>query len=47
MAELEASFLAEMTEQERLHFRNLALLRPMLPSEGQFHLIEGLARQPA
>lgn len=40
----ERSLLAELTEQERLHFRNLALLRPQLPSESQIQLIEGLAR---
>jgi hypothetical protein len=42
MAEL--PFLAELTEQERHHFRNLALIRPQLPSESQIQLIEGLAR---
>lgn len=44
MAALEPSFLADMSEPERLHFRNLALLRPMIPSEGQLQLVEGLAR---
>ncbi len=44
MAEFEAPFLAGLSEQERLHFRNLALIRPQLPSERQFQLIEGLAR---
>lgn len=44
MAEFEHPFLAALTEQERLHFRNLALIRPQLPSEGQLRLIEGLAR---
>jgi hypothetical protein len=44
VAETEQSFLAAMSEQERLHFRNLALIRPQLPSEGQLQLIENLAR---
>lgn len=43
MAEFEFPSLAAMTEQERIHFRNLALIRPQLPSERQFQLIEGLA----
>ncbi len=47
MADSEPSFLAALTEQERLHFRNLALIRPQLPSEGQSRLIEGLARNLA
>ncbi len=40
----ELPFLAELSEQERHHFRNLALIRPQLPSESQIQLIEGLAR---
>lgn len=40
----EVTFLHELSEQERLHFRNLALIRPQLPSESQIQLIEGLAR---
>jgi hypothetical protein len=27
-----------------LHFRHLAMVRPQLPSEGQIHMLEGLAR---
>ncbi|MCE1228662.1 MAG: hypothetical protein LWX11_04130, partial [Firmicutes bacterium] len=49
MVESEPSFLALFTDQERLHFRNLVLLRPQLPSERQFALIQTLAqnlRQP-
>ena len=44
MAEFEPSFFAALTEQEKLHFRNLVLIRPQLPSAGQSLLIEGLAR---
>lgn len=44
MAELQQAFLATFSNQERLHFRNLVLLRPQLPSERQFQMIEGLAR---
>ncbi len=40
----EVPFLQELSEQERLHFRNLVLIRPQLPSESQIQLIEGLAR---
>ena len=47
MAELEVPFLAALTERERIHFRNLALIRPQLPSESQLQLIEGLARNLA
>lgn len=43
MAEPEPSFLSCLSEQERLHFRNLALIRPQSPSEGQLNLIGGLA----
>ena len=44
MPELEFPFMAELPEQDRLHFRNLALIRPQIPSERQLRLIEGLAR---
>ncbi|MDP2875341.1 MAG: hypothetical protein Q8O00_04095 [Holophaga sp.] len=44
MEEMNPSFLATFSSQEKLHFRNLVLLRPQLPSERQFQLIEGLAR---
>jgi hypothetical protein len=37
-------FLAELSEQDRAHFRNLALIRPQLPSESQLSLVESLAR---
>lgn len=37
-------FLEEMSEADRLHFRNLALIRPQIPSPSQLQLIEGLAR---
>jgi len=47
VAEFDHAFLAAFTEQERIHFRNLVLIRPQLPSEGQFQLIEGLARSSA
>jgi len=42
--EQELPFLAQLTEQERNHFRNLALIRPQIPSDGQLQLIEGMAR---
>ena len=41
---MDAPFLIELSEQERIHFRNLALIRPQLPTESQLMLIEGLAR---
>jgi len=44
MAEPGHPFLSELAEQDRIHFRNLALLRPQLPSESQLQLIEGMAR---
>ena len=44
MSEAQLSFLESFTSQERLHFRNLVLLRPQLPSERQVQMIEGLAR---
>jgi hypothetical protein len=36
-----------LTEPERIHFRHLALVRPQLPSDGQIHMLEGLARSLA
>lgn len=47
MAELDLPFLAELSEQDRNHFRNLALLRPQIPTPGQYDLIEGMARSLA
>ena len=44
MSVLEVAFLAELPEQDRLHFRNLALIRPQIPTERQLLLIESLAR---
>jgi hypothetical protein len=44
MTELDLPFLAKLSEQDRNHFRNLALIRPQIPTEGQFNLIEGMAR---
>lgn len=44
MADLEPTFIAELSEQDRNHFRYLALLRPQLPTESQLQLIEGMAR---
>jgi hypothetical protein len=44
MAELDVPFLAELSDQERNHFRNLALIRTQIPTESQFTLIEGMAR---
>lgn len=44
MAATDASFLIELSEQERIHFRNLALIRPQFPTGSQLLLIEGLAR---
>jgi len=40
----EVAFMAQLPEQDRLPFRNLALIRPQLPTEGQLLLIESLAR---
>ncbi len=40
----ESEFLETLTEPERLHFRHLAMVRPQLPSDGQIHMLEGLAR---
>jgi hypothetical protein len=44
MSEPDPSFLSEFGEQDRIHFRNLALVRPQLPSESQLNLVEGMAR---
>ena len=44
MSVLEFAFMAELPEQDRLHFRNLALIRPQIPTERQLLLIESLAR---
>lgn len=43
----EASFLATLGDNDRIHFRNLALIRPQLPTESQVHMLEGLARSLA
>jgi hypothetical protein len=40
----EGSFIARLPEQDRGHFRNLALIRPQAPTEGQLRLIENLSR---
>jgi len=40
----EGSFSSQLPEQDRNHFRNLALIRPQVPTEGQLLLIESLAR---
>jgi hypothetical protein len=40
-------FVETLTEPERIHFRHLALVRPQLPSDGQIHMLEGLARSLA
>lgn len=44
MVEFDLPFLAELSDQERNHFRNLALIRPQIPTEGQLALIEGMSR---
>ena len=44
MPELEFPFMAELPEQDRLQFRNLALLRPQIPTERQLALVESLSR---
>jgi hypothetical protein len=36
--------MAQLPESDRIHFRNLALIRPQLPTEGQLLLVESLAR---
>jgi len=40
----EVAFMAQLPETERIHFRNLALIRPQVPTEGQLLLVESLAR---
>lgn len=40
-------FLEALSETERIHFRNLALLRPQIPTDSQLHLVESLARSLA
>jgi hypothetical protein len=47
MTEVAFSFLDTLSEPEKLHFRHLALIRPQLPSEGQIHMLEGLAHSLA
>lgn len=44
MSGMDPSFFAELTEQERTHFRNMVLIRPQLPTPGQLQLIGGMAR---
>lgn len=44
MVELDLPFLAELSDQERNHFRNLALIRTQIPTEGQLELLEGMSR---
>ncbi|MDP1830855.1 MAG: hypothetical protein Q8K67_02265 [Geothrix sp.] len=44
MTDGESAFLETLAEADRVHFRHLALVRPQLPSEGQIHMLEGLAR---
>jgi len=40
----EVAFMAQLPETERNHFRNLALIRPQVPTQGQLLLVESLAR---
>ena len=40
----EVAFMAQLPEIDRVHFRNLALIRPQVPTEGQLRLVESLAR---
>ena len=47
MTEGESAFLDTLTDSERVHFHHLAMVRPQLPSEGQIHMLEGLARSLA
>jgi len=42
--DLELPFLLTLPEMDRLPFRNLALIRPQVPTERQLELIESLAR---
>lgn len=44
MREAEATFLATLSEPDQNHFRNLALIRPQLPTESQIRMLEGLAK---
>ena len=43
MADLDSPFLLRLPETDRLSFRNLALIRPQLPSERQLELVESFA----
>jgi hypothetical protein len=43
----EAAFMARLPEQDRIPFRNLALIRPQAPTPGQLQLVESLARNLA
>jgi hypothetical protein len=47
VSDVDGSFLASLAEPERIHFRHLAMVRPQLPTEGQVHMLEGLARSLA
>ena len=47
MTEVATAFLDTLSEQEKDHFRYIALIRPQLPSEGQIRMLEGLARSLA
>jgi hypothetical protein len=40
----ESALLETLSEPDQIHFRHLALVRPQLPTEGQVHMLEGLAR---
>jgi len=44
VADLDSPFLLRLPETDRLSFRNLALIRPQLPSERQLELVESFAR---
>ncbi len=43
----ESAFLETLTDSDRVHFHHLAMVRPQLPTEGQVHMLEGLARSLA
>lgn len=43
VAETDLTFWPELSETERLHFRQLALIRPQVPSESQAQHLAGLA----
>lgn len=47
MTDLGSSFLLALPETDRIPFRNLALIRPQLPTERQLELIESFARNLA